>query len=178
MIEMFNIGDIIIYSAHGICHIDDICEKTYLGVARNYYILHPIDDCKLKISTPVDNQKVTMLELIDKDEAEEILESFKLPGVSWIEIGSQRSEIYSEIIKKGNRKEISKVLSTLIRKKHEAEINGKKFYEQDSKLLKFIQNILFTELAMSLNTSYEDINEKVVSIMSLNERNEKKIPID
>ncbi|MFL0268692.1 CarD family transcriptional regulator [Candidatus Clostridium radicumherbarum] len=163
---MFNIGDLIIYSVHGICHIDDICEKTYSGITRNYYILHPIDDCKLKISTPVDNNKVTMLELIDKYEAEEILESFKLPGVSWVEIGSQRSEIYYEIVKKGNRKEISKVLNALLRKKHKTEVNGKKLHEQDNKLLKFIENILFTELAMSSNTDYEAIHEKVTSLIS------------
>ena len=60
---MFDIGDLIIYSAQGICHIDDICKKTYAGVTRNYYILHPVHNSKLKISTPVDNNKLTMLKL-------------------------------------------------------------------------------------------------------------------
>lgn len=73
---MFNIGELIIYSAHGICRIDDICEKTYFGVTKNFYILHPVVDYRLTISTPVDNNKVVMLELLSKEEAEEILESF------------------------------------------------------------------------------------------------------
>jgi CarD family transcriptional regulator len=91
---MFNIGDLIIYSVHGICCIDDICEKTFMGVTRDYYILHPIQDSKLTISTPVENNKVIMLEIIDRNEAEEIIESFKLTGISWIEISSNRAETY------------------------------------------------------------------------------------
>ena len=43
---MYNIGDLIIYSSHGICRIDDICEKEYYGVAKNYYVLHPMEDYK------------------------------------------------------------------------------------------------------------------------------------
>lgn len=166
---MFNIGDLIIYSAQGICRIDDICEETYLGVTRSYYILHPLENCKLKISSPVDNDKVTMLELINRKEAEEILESFKLPGISWVEINSQRAQLYTQTVKQGNRKDISKVVNTLMRRKHKAEMNGKKLFEQDNRLLTFIQNILFTELAMSLNTTFDAINEKITNLISLNE---------
>lgn len=167
--EMFNVGDLVIYSVHGICHIDYICEKTYLDVTRNYYVLHPLQDSKLTISTPVDNDKVTMLELIHRDEAEEILESFKQPGISWIELGNQRTQIYYEIVRTGNRKEICKIVNTLMRKKHESEINGKKLNEPDNKLLAFVQNILFTELARSLNTTFEAIHEKTTRLISENE---------
>lgn len=111
---MFNVGDLIIYSAQGICRIDDICERTYSGVTKNYYILHPLDNKKLMISTPVDNDKVTMLKLIDKNEAEEILESFRLPGIGWIEVRSERNQIYSEIVKQGNRMEISRIANALM----------------------------------------------------------------
>jgi CarD family transcriptional regulator len=166
---MFNIGDLIIYSGQGICSIDDICERTFLGVTKSYYVLHPIENSSLKISAPVDNDKVMMLELINKNEAEEIIESFRLPGIGWIEIASHRIQGYSEIVKKGNRKEISQIANTLMRKKYKAELSGKKLYEQDSKLLTAIQNILFTELAMSLNTTFEEINEKIKSLIAIDE---------
>lgn len=166
---MFNVGDKIIYSAQGICHIDDICEKTYLGITRNYYILHSLEKPKLEISTPVDNEKVAMLELVNRDEAEEILETFRLPGINWIESWEERNQKYSETIKKGNRMEIAGILNTLMREKHRAEINRKKFSEKDKNLLDLIQNILFTELAMSLNTTFKAINEKVNSLLNENE---------
>lgn len=166
---MFNIGELIIYSAHGVCHIDDICEKTYLGVTKSYYVLHPLQDAKLMISIPVDHHKVNMLELIHRDEAEEMLESFKGPGISWIELNKQRTQVYHEIVKTGNRKEICKVLNTLMRKRNESEQSGKKLNEPDTKLLKFVQNILFSELAVSLDTTFEAVYEKSISFINKNE---------
>lgn len=55
-----------------------------------------------------------------------------------------------------------------MRKRHEVEISGKKINEPDNKLLRYIQNILFTELAVSLNTTFEVIYEKIISFISEN----------
>lgn len=158
---MFKVGDLIVYSTHGVCSIDDICEKTFSGITKSYYILHPISDEKLTISIPIDSEKVIMLELLSNAEAEEILECFKEAGIGWIELDNQRSEVYSNIVRNGNRKEIAKVANTLMKKKIDAERKGKKFHEKDRRLLTNIQNILFSELACSLNTTYEVIKEKI-----------------
>lgn len=158
---MFKKGDLIMYSVHGICKIDDICEKTISYVRKNYYILHPISDNKLSISIPVDNDKVTMLELLNKEEAEEVLESFKRPGAEWIESDRERGLVYGEIMKSGNRKEIIKVVNTLMKEKINIEKEGKKFHEKDKKLLTDIQTNLFSELAFSLNTTLDEIAKKV-----------------
>lgn len=165
---MFNVGDLVIYSTQGICKIDDICKKTYLGTTRDYYILHPLEDSKLKICTPVDNDKVTMQEIVDRDGAEKMLESFKLPDINWIESWGMRNQEYSKIVKRGDRMEISRLLNTLMRKKQQDEAGGKKFSERDNKLLVLIQNTVFTELALSLNTTVETINEKVTGLINEN----------
>lgn len=49
----------------------------------------------------------------------------------------------------------------MIRRKNELEMNGKKFGEQDKRLLFAIQNILFNELAISLNTTYDAVLNEV-----------------
>lgn len=68
-----------------------------------------------------------MQELLSKKEAEEILESLKQPGVDWIEIDSQRSEIYSDCVKKRNRRDIAKIANTLLREKIKIQASGKCF---------------------------------------------------
>lgn len=167
---MFKIGDLIVYSGQGICCIDDICEKTIMGETKEYYVLHPVDSSTLTISILVDNEKVIMLDIIQSDEAEKIIDSFKEKGVDWIEINSQRNVEYSDIVKTGKRSEIAKVVNTLMRKKYITEIKGRKFYEQDTRLLVSVQNILFSEFAMSLNTTYEEIKNKVLNIIEESER--------
>ncbi|MEH7418734.1 CarD family transcriptional regulator [Neobacillus drentensis] len=67
---MFNIGDLVIYSIHGLSRIDDICEKTISNVTKTYYVLHPLDQANLIISAPVDSDKVVMQKMLDSEEAE------------------------------------------------------------------------------------------------------------
>jgi CarD family transcriptional regulator len=158
---MFNIGDVIIYSTHGLSQIDDICEKTISNVTRTYYVLHPLGQANLTISTPVDNEKVIMLKQLNHDEAVEILQSFKFPGTEWIVDVRQRNKEYHKIVNTGNRKEIAKIANTLMRKELEFTLKGKKVYDQDRKLLKSIQELLFNEIASALDTTVEEVFQKV-----------------
>ncbi|AZK45665.1 CarD family transcriptional regulator [Paenibacillus lentus] len=162
---MFEVGNLIIYSGHGICRIDGISEKEIAGVTRCYYDLHPLHGANLKISVPVDNKSILMLDLIERDEAEEIIQSFKLPGIQWIDRNTERNYTYSNIINTGNRKEIAKIINTLMRQKLKVELNNKKFGQQDQKLLISTQQILFNEIAISLETSYEAILDEVNRII-------------
>lgn len=158
---MFNIGDVIVYSEHGLCQIDDICEKTISNVTRQYYVLHPLAQSNLTISTPIDNDKVVMLKTLEREEAELILESFNQPGIEWIADVKLRSKKYNSMIQTGNRNEITSIANTLMRKNLELRSVNKKMYDLDRRLLTTIQNILFNELAMSLNTSFEEITARV-----------------
>ncbi|WP_338448146.1 CarD family transcriptional regulator [Niallia oryzisoli] len=158
---MFDIGDVIVYSEHGLCQIDEICDKTFAGITRTYYVLHPLAELTLKISTPVDNDKVIMMKPMERDAAEEILDSFTQPGIDWIEEAKQRSMKYNSLVKTGNRKEIARIANTLMRKDHELRLNNKRIYDQDRKLLHTIQNILYKELALALCTPFEEIVDRV-----------------
>jgi len=80
-----------------------------------------------------------------------------------------RNQVYSKVVKNGDRKEISKVISTLMRKKLKIEAEGRKFHQQDIKLLSNVQSILFTELAFKLNTTFEVINRKVARLINEND---------
>lgn len=163
---MFKKGDLVLYSAHGICKIDDICEKTISNTKKSYYSLHPMNDGKLRISIPVDNDKITIQELLTKEEGENIIESFKFEGYEWIDIDNERCTKYNEIIKQGNRTEIAKIANTLMKKKLELESNGKKFHEKDKRILQGIQSILFSELAFILDTTLEEIEDEINGYIS------------
>ena len=163
---MFNIGDVIIYSAHGLCKIDNICEKTFSDVTRTYYVLHPLEQLNLTISTPIDTDKVIMLKTLESEEAEDILQSFKQPGIERIQDIRKRAITYNGIVKTGNRKRIATIANTLMRKNCELSMNKKRLYDQDSRLLNTIQSTLFKELATSLNTSFEEIFEQINSMIN------------
>ncbi len=164
---MFDIGDIIIYSVHGLCQIDDISEQTIAGVTRTYYVMHPLGETSLKISIPVDSDKVVMLKPMEKDVAEELIQTFKEPQAGWIEDAKQRSRKYMELVNTGDRDEIAKIANILMRKSVEYKKNNKRLYDQDRSLLQMIQNILFKEMALSLETTVETIEERVNHMIEL-----------
>jgi len=166
---MLQIGDLTIYQENGICRVNDICEKTYGGKTRTYYVLQPIENSQqLTINIPVDNNKKGLSKLIDKAEAEEILQSFYSDGIEWIEKVQERDKAYTKIVNSRDRMEIAKVAKTLLLKKHELESVGKKFYRFDGELLTNIENILFKEMAIALDTSLDDVTTKINSIVVQN----------
>ena len=163
---MFNIGDIIIYSKHGLCEIDDISERAYGDTTRTYYVLHPLENPRLIINIPADSDQVVMQKVMKREEAEEILDSFQHPGIEWVEDERQRTKQYNTIVNTGDRREIAKVAVTLMRKDCEAKKNEEKIYDQDRVLLDYIQSIMFKELAVCLDTSYKEIANKVKHMIS------------
>ncbi|WP_164216463.1 CarD family transcriptional regulator [Virgibacillus sp. YIM 98842] len=162
---MYQVGDLIIYSTHGLCKIEDISEKNIGGVSRTYYVMHPIEDAKLTISIPKAAGEKNMQSLMNKEEAQLIMESFRYPGIPWVEDARDRHKKFSGIVKTGERKEISRVANSLMRKEDELHSDKKRLSEQDRKLLESIQNILFQELAVSLDKPMEEIAEEVHSMI-------------
>lgn len=162
---MFKIGDLIIYSAHGVCRVDDICERSYRDVMREYYVLHPIGDPNLSISVPVDSEQVVMLDIMDEEEARDVLKAFEDPGIEWIEDAKQRNKKYHSLISSGDRDSIIQIASTLMRKQKEANRNKERMYDQDQKMLEDIQRIMFQELAASLDTTVEKIIDQINDII-------------
>lgn len=160
---MLQVGELVNYASQGICRIVEITEKTVAGVTRPYYVMQPLQNEQLTISIPVDHEKEEKLKIVSKAKAEEILESFKGPGIEWIEKNNQRHQRYMDICKSQDKQAIADVANTLMRRKFEVESNGKKFGSQDEKMLELIQQILFSELAVALDTTFDDICERVES---------------
>lgn len=160
---MYNVGDVVIYSTHGLCSIEDICEQTYSDITKTYYVLQPLNDSKLTIRTPTDNAKNQLRNIIDKEEALKILHSFTSPGVEWLEQSTHRMRLHVEIIKTGDRQKQADLLNTLFRKRLEYIAIEKKFPKQEEKLLHSLQEIIFSEFSIVLNKSSDEIYDYVLT---------------
>lgn len=163
---MFKIGDHVVYSVHGICKVTDICEKTVLGETNQYYILKPTEDKhNLTISAPVDSKKVPIQEIMAKEDALELIDSFKETGVKWLTRPNQRKNSFAKIIKSGDRNEIAKLVNTLMRKRIELVEENKKLNQQDSKLLKKTKTIFLEELSLATDLSVNKINNRIKKLI-------------
>lgn len=156
---MFNIGDLVVYSTHGVCQIDDIYEQTIIGETREYYKLHPVENEQhLTINAPVNGKGISIMKLMDEHEAKAVLQIFRQPTNEDVNI---QPATYTKLVDEGNRQEIASIINTLLRKKVEVEEENKKLNGRDRDLLRTAKSALFTELSISLDTSIEKINNKI-----------------
>src|SRR5699024_4507569 len=164
--NMLQIGDLTIYQEHGICRVKDISEKTYSKSTKTYYVLQPINnDHELTFNIPVENYKNLLSKLMNKEEAEKVLQSFHSDGVEWIDKPQKRTNSYTKVLNSGDRMEVAKVANTLLLKKRELEEDDKNFANNDQKLLANIEEILSKEIAIALDTTIEEVKKKVNSII-------------
>lgn len=164
---MYQIGELVIYSSHGICRIDDICQKTILGKTRQYYVLRPIENKEnLTINAPIQQNENLIQRLINIEEANEILQSFKDEGIEWEENANVRYNLFNKIVQQGNRKEIAKVINTLLKKKRELKAQEKNLHKRDEELLRRVQNILYKELSIALDVSLAEIEKRINDSLS------------
>ena len=72
---MFQVNDMIVYGAHGVCRIAEIEERDFNGSSIEYYILKPVYDEKATIFVPVLNDRLTakMRRVLSKDEIEALI---------------------------------------------------------------------------------------------------------
>jgi len=161
---MFNIGDLVVYSKHGVCKIDDICKKTVAGMTRKYYELHPLNnEQELTISAPVDGLGIKIRKLMDKEEAGDVLDTFNFPYTESVDI--RRPNSYTKLISTGDRTKIANVINALMRKKLKMKQDNKKLNQRDQDFLDTARGALFKELAISLNTTSTKINDKVLGMI-------------
>lgn len=163
---MLEVGDLVVYAAHGVCRIVDKCDKSFLGTMNTYYELHPVEDESLTLSVPVDQASSMLQKIMKPQHAERLIQSFNEPGMEWIEQNTQRSHAYQQMIRNGDREEITRVVNTLLRRKNKVEQEGRKLPQVDLKLLDSVKKILFSEFALALGISEDEVTRRIERILA------------
>jgi CarD family transcriptional regulator len=163
---MFKQGDYINYSCRGVCLIDEIKEKTIGDKKNKYYIMHPVNIKNSIIMTPVDNEKVKMRLVMNKEKAEDIIDTLMdnsdLPRIT---DKKTRERVYTKILKEGNPNELVEIINVLNEEENEKRAEGRKQSATDEKYLEKAKELLFTELSVSLGIEIEEIKQRVETIL-------------
>ena len=158
---MHKINDLVLYSTHGLCKIHDITEKTFSDETKAYYELRPLRDLKLQIHIPVGSTKIQMMDLLNEKQANAIIDSFEHATYQTFEKNYFVNHDFNEMISTANREKMVTVIYSLMIRKDQVVKDGKKLPIQETKALANLQGILFNELAIVTNRSYEDIYSDV-----------------
>lgn len=166
---MFNIGDTVMHPGMGVCKIENIKTETFSrAMQRNFYILKPLyENNNTTIYVPVDSPKPILKKLITKEDIQGLIKSLKNDtDVLWVDNDLQRKELFSTIIKEGNREKLIKLIKELHERKEERQQSGKRLHISDERFLLEAEKLLHQELAYTMHIEPEEVASFIIESLN------------
>ena len=169
---MFCVNDTILYGAQGVCRIASIVRESFGSGPVDYYVLKPVYNDNSTIYVPVENGDLTgkMRRILSSEEIIALIRSMPQEDLIWIENENQRKEAYREIIARGDRTELVKMIKTLYLHQQQRQAIGKKLHIADERFFKEAEKMLYDEFALVLNIKQEEVLPFILEQIELNEK--------
>ena len=167
---MYNVGDMVMYGAFGICKVTAVEKRDFTGEEQEYYILKHINSEKNIFYVPTNNDAALskMHPICSKAEVDELISHMNSEGLIWIDNDIKRKEEYSRIIKDANKHEIIRLIKTLYLRRKELAESGKKLRSTDENYLNLAENMLFEEFAYALDIDKSEVVEYIEKHIACN----------
>ncbi|MBR1413955.1 MAG: CarD family transcriptional regulator [Bacilli bacterium] len=157
---MKNVGDIIVYKKD-VCKIVNIINNYFNN--KDYYDLVPMYDNTLSIKVPVDSSLIR--DVISKEKALSLINDVN--NIKPLNINDKFIENeYKKLLESNNLENLFIIIKTTYMRNSDRVLNGKKEGERDNNYLHKCEQILFNELAVSLNLSFDEVKEMIINIAS------------
>ena len=158
---MFQVGDKIVHPMHGAGVVDSIVSRKVNGVVREYYILKiPVGGMLVMIPTENSNE-IGVRPVMEKEETERLLDAMPEIKVDVTQNWNQRYRENMMRIKSGDLLEVARVANSLMMR----DVN-RGLSTGERKMLHPAKQILISELVLSQNTSYEDMEARINTALS------------
>ncbi len=158
---MFQIGDKVAYPMHGAGVIKCIEQQKILGEETQYFILKPCVG-ELEIKIPVARiDKIGLRYIVSENEADEVINEFGTCECAETGNWNKRYRDNLEKLKAGDIFDVARITKSLIVRDRKKSLSN---FER--KMLSNAKNILISELVMSKNSTYPDIEKLLMSKIS------------
>ncbi|MBQ8869218.1 MAG: hypothetical protein IJ027_05850 [Oscillospiraceae bacterium] len=146
---MFNKGDVVVYSASGVCEVEEISTKSFGSFSAEYYVLRPLMQKAATVFVPTQNGALTkkIHPILTRSEFEAVFASLKSLAPIRPQSEGERQQKFTEILESGDRAGLMLMVYDLYNYSREQQQNGRRLHIGDEKLLRTAENMLFEEVA-------------------------------
>ena len=153
---MFQVGDKIVHPMHGAGVVDSIVQKKVNGVVREYYILKlPVGGMLVMIPT-ANSEEIGVRPVCEESEADRVLAAMPEIEVDMTQTWNRRYRENMTRLKSGDLLEVARVVKGLMLRDEERGLST-----GERKMLHSAKQILISEIVLSQNTSYEDVEARI-----------------
>jgi CarD family transcriptional regulator len=160
--QMFDIGDLAVYPAHGVGVIEKIESQEISGCRQDFYVMRILDNDMIIMIPTTNVNNVGLRELIGLTEVPRLYSILRKRDVpvdnqTW----NRRYREYMEKIKTGSVFEVAEVYRDLLMLKLEKELS---FGER--KMLDTARNLLVKEISLAQNVGEDQVEKDLDTIFS------------
>ncbi len=154
---MFSIGDYMVYGTNGVCRVDAVCPSPLdKKDTRLYYALKPLRGTgQAMIYTPVENDRIPMRPIIEKNEAEAIFEKILDIPYLCVSAEKERREVYRAALVSGTVEAYIALLKTISRRRSELSEMQRRLPDFETEYDMQARRNLYTELSVALGLPFE-----------------------
>jgi len=158
---MFQVGDKIVHPMHGAGVVDSIVQKKVNGVVREYYILKlPVGG--MLVMVPIaSSEEIGVRPVCHRSEADRVLEAIPDIEVDMEQNWNRRYRENMLRLKSGDLLEVARVVKGLMLRDTDRGLST-----GERKMLHSAKQILISEIVLSQNSSYEDVEERINSALA------------
>ncbi len=158
---MFQIGDKIVHPMHGAGIIDGVVSRQINGVMRDYYTLK-LSVGGMTLMIPTENfAEIGVRPVVGPEVIDSVLRA--LPGLQ-VEENANWNRRYRENmlrLKSGDLMEVARVMKGLLQRENEKGLST-----GERKLLHTVKQILVSEIALSEECSFEDVEGRISAALA------------
>jgi CarD family transcriptional regulator len=160
---MLEKGSYVIYGTTGVCIVQNIAPLDMKGASaeRLYYVLEPCFHKGNTIFTPVDSGKVPLRAIMSREEAQSLIAEIPKIEEFWENNDKVREQKYKEKIRGCDPREWIRIIKTTYMRQQQRLSMGKKMTSLDERYGKAAEEYLYSELAISLNRSRDEVKKKI-----------------
>ncbi len=156
---MFKEDQLIMCGGHGVCRVVTITDNPIdrSDKERKYYVLEPVFEKGSTVYTPVDNDKVVMRRIMNRREAEALVDQITEIETVWIQEEKSREQMYKEAIRTYDCQSLVRIIKTLYLRRQSRLKEGKKVLSSDEQYLHKAEELLYSEMSLALSIPKEEV---------------------
>lgn len=143
-----------------VCEI--ICIKKNYMRGFDYYFLRPLSDSSLKICVPVNSKYLR--DVISYDDALKLIDNMK--SINVIENEKIMENEYKRLLDTGDLYDLVKIIKTTFLRNKDRIDNKKRISEKDDLYFNKAEFLLYSELGIALNMSYDEVKEYIINYLA------------
>lgn len=156
---MFELNDVLVYGANGVCKICDIRKERFASSkAELYYILSPIFGTQSTLYVPKENNILVkkLRPVMLKEDLHSMLDCAKSSDVNWNNDDRTRDEEFRSIVSHGLSVDLLLLIKAILIHRNELRVKIKKLHASDERVLVLSEKIAGEEFAYAYGMEVHD----------------------